>query len=97
MNGLLKRCYEKLTRVRDFFVKHSQLFPINSSAQAAFAIITAEVERLDQAAGGKVAPQLWHQGMMRKPGTGPTSGLPSGENVKAPLTQRAMPTSSSTG
>ena len=47
MNGLLKRCYEKLTRVRDFFVKHSQLFPTNSSAQAAFAIVTAEVERLD--------------------------------------------------
>ena len=23
------------------------------------------------AAGGKIAPQLWHQGMMRKPGTGP--------------------------
>ena len=22
------------------------------------------------AAGGKIAPQLWHQGMMRKPGTG---------------------------
>lgn len=36
-----------LTRVRDFFVKHSQLFPTNSSAQAAFAIITGEVERLD--------------------------------------------------
>src|SRR5262249_53520760 len=23
------------------------------------------------AAGGKIAPQLWHQGMVRKPGTGP--------------------------
>ena len=23
------------------------------------------------AAGGKIAPQLWHLGMMRKPGTGP--------------------------
>ena len=38
------------------------------------------------AAGGKIAPQLWHQGMMRKPGTGPhpdgksdgPSDLPSG-------------------
>lgn len=47
MNGLLKRQYERLTRVRDFFVKHSQLFPTNSSAQRAFATITVEVERLD--------------------------------------------------
>src|SRR5688572_14656915 len=34
-----------LTRVRDFGVKHSQLLPTNSSAQAAFAIVTAEVGR----------------------------------------------------
>ena len=47
MNGLVKRRYEMLTRVRDFGVKHSQLFPTNSSAQAAFAIVTAEVGRLD--------------------------------------------------
>jgi len=34
------------------------------------------------AAGGKIAPQLWHMGMMRKPGTGPhpdaASDSPSG-------------------
>ena len=47
MNGLVKRRYEMLTRVRDFGVKHTQLFPTNSSAQAAFAIVTAEVGRLD--------------------------------------------------
>ena len=47
MNGLVKRRYEMLTHVRDFGVKHSQLFPTNSSAQAAFTIVTAEVERLD--------------------------------------------------
>ena len=47
MNGLVKRRYEMLTRVRDFGVKHGQLFPTNSSAQAAFAIVTAEVGRLD--------------------------------------------------
>jgi len=29
------------------------------------------------AAGGKIAPQLWHQGMMRKPGTGPNPEAPS--------------------
>ena len=28
-------------------------------------------------AGGKIAPQLWHQGMMRKPGTGPNPEAPS--------------------
>lgn len=27
--------------------------------------------------GGKIAPQLWHQGMMRKPGTGPNPDAPS--------------------
>ena len=47
MNGLVKRRYEMLTRVRDFGVKHSQLFPTNSSARTAFAIVTAEVGRLD--------------------------------------------------
>ncbi len=31
------------------------------------------------------------------PGTGPTSGLPSGVKVKAPFTQRLMPTSASAG
>ena len=29
------------------------------------------------AAGGRIAPQLWHQGMMRKPGTGPNPDAPS--------------------
>ena len=31
------------------------------------------------------------------PGTGPTSGLPSGEKVKAPLTQVFIPTFSIAG
>lgn len=35
-------------------------------ALAAWGKIAARV----QAAGGKIAPQLWHTGMMRKPGTG---------------------------
>jgi 2,4-dienoyl-CoA reductase-like NADH-dependent reductase (Old Yellow Enzyme family) len=48
------------------------------------------------AAGGKVAPQLWHQGMMRKPGTGPhpdgksdgPSGLAAnGKLVGEPMTE----------
>jgi 2,4-dienoyl-CoA reductase-like NADH-dependent reductase (Old Yellow Enzyme family) len=47
------------------------------------------------AAGGKIAPQIWHQGMMRKPGTGPVpegksdgpSGLSaSGKQVAEPMT-----------
>lgn len=47
------------------------------------------------AAGGKIAPQLWHMGMVRKPGTGPNpdgpsdgpSGLSaSGKQVGAPMT-----------
>jgi 2,4-dienoyl-CoA reductase-like NADH-dependent reductase (Old Yellow Enzyme family) len=29
------------------------------------------------AAGGKIMPQLWHQGMERKPGAGPNADLPS--------------------
>ena len=28
-------------------------------------------------AGGRIAPQIWHQGMMRKPGTGPHPDAPS--------------------
>ena len=48
------------------------------------------------AAGGKIAPQLWHQGMMRKPGTGPhpegksdgPSGLAgNGKLVGEPMTE----------
>jgi 2,4-dienoyl-CoA reductase-like NADH-dependent reductase (Old Yellow Enzyme family) len=47
------------------------------------------------AAGGKIAPQLWHQGMVRKPGTGPhpdarsdgPSGLSgTGKPVGEPMT-----------
>lgn len=47
------------------------------------------------AAGGKIAPQLWHQGMVRKPGTGPhpdaksdgPSGLSgTGKEVGEPMT-----------
>ena len=29
------------------------------------------------AAGGKMVPQLWHQGVVREPGTGPNPGAPS--------------------
>jgi 2,4-dienoyl-CoA reductase-like NADH-dependent reductase (Old Yellow Enzyme family) len=48
------------------------------------------------AAGGKIAPQLWHQGMVRKPGTGPHPDAPSdgpsglsggGKQVAEPMTQ----------
>jgi 2,4-dienoyl-CoA reductase-like NADH-dependent reductase (Old Yellow Enzyme family) len=48
------------------------------------------------AAGGKIAPQLWHQGMVRKPGTGPRpegksdgpSGLSgTGKPVGEPMTE----------
>lgn len=34
------------------------------------------VERV-HARGGKIVPQLWHQGVMRKPGTGPNPEVPS--------------------
>lgn len=45
------------------------------------------------AAGGKIAPQIWHQGMMRKPGTGahpeaPSDG-PSGITHKGKKVQEA--------
>ena len=43
--------------------------------------------------GGKIAPQLWHQGMMRKPGTGPNpdaaSDGPSGVTHKGKKVQEA--------
>jgi hypothetical protein len=42
-----KRRYQMLTQVRDFGVAHGDLFPPDSSARSAFAIVTAEVERLD--------------------------------------------------
>ena len=53
------------------------------------------VVREVHAAGGKIAPQLWHVGMMREPGTGPSpearsegpSGLSGvGEQVTGPMT-----------
>jgi len=37
----------------------------------------AKVVEAVHAAGGKIAPQLWHEGMARKPGTGPNSEAPS--------------------
>ena len=42
-----KRRYQMLTQVRDFGVAHGDLFPPDSTARSAFAIVTAEVERLD--------------------------------------------------
>ncbi len=51
------------------------------------------------AAGGRIAPQLWHMGMVRKPGTGPNpdgasdgpSGLSgSGKLVAEPMTDAAI-------
>ncbi len=35
------------------------------------------VAREVHAVGGKISPQLWHQGMMRKPGTGPFPDAPT--------------------
>lgn len=55
----------------------------------------AHVVREVHAAGGKIAPQLWHMGMFRSPGSGPNpdspsegpSGLsPTGEVASAPMT-----------
>jgi 2,4-dienoyl-CoA reductase-like NADH-dependent reductase (Old Yellow Enzyme family) len=37
----------------------------------------AEVIRAVHEAGGRMGPQLWHQGMSRKPGTGPHPDAPS--------------------
>lgn len=54
----------------------------------------ARVAEAVHAEGGKIAPQIWHQGMIRKPGTGPVpdgpsdgpSGLSaSGKPVGAPM------------
>jgi len=42
-------------------------------ALAGWRLVVDEVH----AAGGKIAPQLWHQGMQRKPGTGPNPEAPS--------------------
>lgn len=47
MTSFDKRRYRMLTHVRDFGVAHRDLFPANSSAQSAFAVVTTEVERLD--------------------------------------------------
>jgi 2,4-dienoyl-CoA reductase-like NADH-dependent reductase (Old Yellow Enzyme family) len=48
----------------------------NFHAPASLAGWRGVVEEV-HAAGGKIAPQLWHQGMMRKPGTGPHPEAPS--------------------
>lgn len=58
MSTFDKRRYQMLTHVRDFGVAHRDLFPTNSSAQSAFAIVAAEVERLD-------ALQLTARGALR--------------------------------
>jgi len=51
------------------------------------------VEQVHQA-GGRIAPQLWHQGMARQPGTGPhpeaASEGPSGLSTAGELTGTAM-------
>jgi 2,4-dienoyl-CoA reductase-like NADH-dependent reductase (Old Yellow Enzyme family) len=51
------------------------------------------VEQVHQA-GGRIAPQLWHQGMARQPGTGPhpeaASEGPSGLSATGELTGTAM-------
>ena len=58
---------------------------------AAWAHVVREVH----AAGGKIAPQLWHMGMARAPGTGPRPASPSegpsglsanGQAVTTPMT-----------
>ena len=48
----------------------------NFHAPASLAGWRRVVEEV-HAAGGRIAPQLWHQGMMRKPGTGPHPEAPS--------------------
>lgn len=48
----------------------------NFHAPASLAGWRRVVEEV-HAAGGQIAPQLWHQGMMRKPGTGPNPDAPS--------------------
>jgi len=42
------RRYEMLIRVRNFGAAHDQLFPVNSSAHAAFAIVSEEIEQLEK-------------------------------------------------
>ncbi|MGD0144018.1 MAG: NADH:flavin oxidoreductase [Rhizomicrobium sp.] len=57
----------------------------------------ARVVREVKAAGGHIMPQLWHQGVVRHPGTGPYPDAPSmspsglakpGKKVAEPMTQR---------
>lgn len=54
----------------------------------------AKVVEAVHAAGGKIAPQLWHVGMMRKPGTGPNpdaeSDGPSGLSASGKLVGKPM-------
>ncbi len=56
----------------------------------------ANVVKEVHSVGGKIMPQLWHVGMMRKPGTGPNPDLPSagpsgmvkpGKQVAEPMTE----------
>lgn len=56
----------------------------------------AHVVEAVHASGGKIAPQLWHQGILRKPGTGPHPEAPSdspsglsasGKQVAAPMSE----------
>ncbi len=48
----------------------------NFHTEAALAGWKNVVEKV-HAENGKIAPQLWHMGMMRKPGTGPNPNAPS--------------------
>ncbi len=54
----------------------------------------AKVVEAVHAQGGKIAPQLWHVGMMRKPGTGPNpdaeSDGPSGLSASGKLVGKPM-------
>lgn len=54
----------------------------------------ARVVQAVHGAGGKIAPQLWHVGMMRKPGTGPhpqaESDGPSGLSASGKLVGKPM-------
>jgi len=57
----------------------------------------ASVLKAVKAVGGRIMPQLWHQGIVRHPGTGPYPDAPSmspsglarpGKSVAEPMTQR---------
>ena len=65
----------------------------NFHAPASLAGWRRVVEEV-HAAGGRIAPQLWHQGMLRKPGTGPhpdaASDGPSGLSASGKLVGQPM-------